>query len=70
MTILRITTVYGDRCFVTAEAFERGRVMIPLVTRDGRSVTDLPSFKPGDCHMLHRENIAEVEPVTPIKKGA
>lgn len=60
--ILQITTVYGDRCFVTRKAFDRGRVMIPLVMRDGRPLTERKGFKPGDCHMLHRENIEKVEP--------
>jgi hypothetical protein len=61
--LLQITTVYGDRCYVKAADYEKGRPAIRLVTRQGVYFEDRKSHKPGDCAHLARANVASVKPV-------
>jgi len=61
--LLQITTVYGDRCYVKAADYEKGRPAIRLVTRHGVYFADRKSHKPGDCAHLARANVASVKPV-------
>ncbi len=61
--LLQVTTVYGDRCYVIAADYEKGRPCIRLVTRQGVYFADRKNHKPGDCTMLARANVASVKPV-------
>jgi hypothetical protein len=64
--LLQVTTVYGDRCYVLASDYEKARHMVPLVTRQGVRFSDRKSYKPGDCTMIARDNVASVKPL-PMK---
>ena len=67
--LLQITTVYGDRCYVIAADYEKGRPFIQLVTRQGVYFADRKSHKPGDCAHLARANVASIKPVAAIAKA-
>ena len=67
MEVLRITTVYGDKCHVRADDFRDARkVALRLTTADGTYLAErvspatglLVKMKPGACKHIVRANIA------------
>jgi hypothetical protein len=65
--LLRVTSVYGGRLYVTAADYEKGRPLIPLVTRQGVRFPDRKCHKPGDFAHIHRDNVVSVKPVAIAK---
>jgi hypothetical protein len=62
--LLKVTTVYGDTCYIGAEDHARARHMVSLRHRNGiRFEDDRRGGKNGRCTMIAIENIASTEPV-------
>lgn len=61
MNLLRVTDVYGRRCWIDAADWVKDKILLPVYTRTGRKVSTLPKgLRPDDTH-IHRENIIDVE---------
>lgn len=60
--ILEAIDFYGNATFIRESDFATCQHMIPIVTRDGRDIRELPSFRPGMCDMLAVANIETVRP--------
>jgi len=61
--LLKITTVYGETCYVSRQDFERCRIQIPLRFKTGLKLSDGVARPRGEAITLHRDNIALVNGV-------
>lgn len=62
VTPVRVTDVYGDKWWVSAEDLASKRILLPLRNRKGICLTDTPTgqraLRRGDAVSIHRDNIA------------
>lgn len=60
--LVRVTDVYGDRWWVSAEDLASKRIQLPLRNRRGVRLTDTARgqrmLRRGDAVSIHRDNIA------------
>lgn len=77
--VYRVTTVYGDKCFVRRDDHDSvgWKTQVPLATREGVRLTQRTNKQglylntdPGKAYTIHRENIAKLEPIGEKKSVA